>query len=67
MRRSKTNGKWTCKGCRQQLPHSEGTQWKATSVQCAPTAKQMEESHTDDIDNKKEDVTEKKKVYVSDD
>jgi len=38
-----------------------------TSVPCAQTAEQMEESHTDDIDNKKEDVKEKKKIYVSDD
>ena len=38
-----------------------------SSVPCAPTAKQMEESHTDDIDNKPDEVTEKKKVYVSDD
>jgi hypothetical protein len=38
-----------------------------SSVPCQQTAEQMEEKHQDDIDNKQEDVKEKKKVYVSDD
>lgn len=38
-----------------------------TSIPCTQTAEQMEESHTDDIDNKKDDVKENKKVYVTDD